>query len=125
MPKLTHFPIPKPSSNNLLDKINTYRKSQGLGPVATNPLTCDFAQVRAQEISSNFNHDGFNQRLASHNLPYKSYSLVTENIAETSSNNPIEMWIASPGHAANMRADTPFVCVMQFGNYYAYEGLKP
>ncbi len=35
------------------------------------------------------------------------------------------MWINSPGHAANMEKDTPYVCVVVNGKYFAYEGWKP
>jgi uncharacterized protein YkwD len=59
-------------------------------------------------------------------MPYAKWSAITENIAMTSNyGDVVTMWKNSSGHAANMRADTPFVCVMQNGNYYAYEGMKP
>ena len=37
----------------------------------------------------------------------------------------VDGWINSPTHAENMRADTPFICVVQNGDYFAYEGWKP
>jgi hypothetical protein len=113
------------SGGSLIDQVNAYRASQGLSPVQTSSETCSFASTRAQEISTNFSHDGFNSRLSGHTLPYASWSAVTENIAQTS--NPqdvVTMWINSPGHAANMRADTPYVCIQQNGQYFAYEGMK-
>ena len=59
-------------------------------------------------------------------LDYHSWSKVTENIAETPNYaEVVNLWANSPGHAENMRADTPFVCVRQAGNYFAYEGMKP
>jgi uncharacterized protein YkwD len=126
----TTAPTSPPPSNNatgsILDQVNAYRASQGLGPVQSNSETCNFATTRAQEIISNFSHDGFNSRLSSNTLPYAHWSAVTENIAQTSNpQNVVPMWINSPGHAANMRADTPYVCIQQNGNYYAYEGMKP
>lgn len=119
---------PPPSSSQLsffMNEINDYRKSFGLTSVSTNDTVCNFAKVRAQEISTNFSHDGFNQRVQSYTLPYTSYSLVTENIAETPNyQDVVTLWKKSPGHAENMRADTPYVCVENYGNYYAYEGLR-
>jgi|GEM_PF-1911988 len=110
----------------IMNAINDYRRSKGLSDVATNKETCDFAQVRAQEIANNFSHDGFLNRANSGALPYPSYSLATENIATTSNyKDVVNMWIASPSHAANMEKDTPYVCIGVFGNYYAYEGWKP
>lgn len=113
-------------SGSLIDQVNAYRASQGLGPVQVSTETCNFASTRAQEITTNFSHDGFNSRLSGGTLPYAHWTAVTENIAETA--NPqsvVQLWINSPEHAANMRADTPYVCIQQNGNYYAYEGMKP
>lgn len=131
-PKPTVKPNPTntPGATNvqefIMNKINEYRKAHNLTEVKTNQVTCDFARTRAREISANFSHKGFNDRVSSKTLPYSSYSLVTENLAMTSNyQNVVNMWINSPGHAENMRKDTPFVCVEQFGNYYAYEGWKP
>ena len=129
-PTYIFTPTPEPASDNvksyILKEINTFRDSYGLPPVNIDSYTCNFAKTRAQEISNVFNHDGFTQRLASGTLPYPSYSRVTENIAMTPSYKEVViMWINSPGHAENMRMDTPFVCVEKYGNYYAYEGWKP
>lgn len=110
----------------IMDAINEYRTSLSLSSVQSNDVTCRFAKIRAQEIASNFSHDGFNQRIQNHTLPYFNYSFVAENIAETSNYQEIvAMWKNSPGHAANMRADMPFVCIEGYGNYYAFEGWKP
>jgi len=109
-----------------MNQINAYRASQGLSSVQTSDQTCNFASIRAKEISTSFNHDGFNQRISSKTLPYTSWSKVTENIAMTSDyKSVVSMWQNSAGHAANMRAETPYVCVVQNGNYYAYEGMRP
>lgn len=142
-PTLTPVPTPTPTlapkptvapmmqnnsggSNSLLDQINAYRASKGLSAASSDSQTCAFAQTRAGEISSNFTHDGFTNRISSHALPYPSFSTVTENIAETSNaGDVVNMWINSPVHAENMQKDTPFICVAQNGNYFAYEGWKP
>lgn len=133
-PTLTPAPTlaPKPTAANepitayLIREINTYRRSYGLTDVQTDPHTCSFAQTRAKEISISFSHKGFDQRASSHTLPFPGYSKLTENIEVVSSyTRVIANWINSPGHATNMRADTPYVCVEKYGNYYAYEGWKP
>jgi uncharacterized protein YkwD len=123
-------PIPTPRETSakdyIMNAINDYRRSKGLSPVSTDRHTCDFAKVRAQEISTNFSHDGFNQRVNNRTLPYPSYALITENIAMTSDyRNVVNLWANSAGHAANMEKDTPYVCVEAYGNYYAYEGWRP
>lgn len=110
----------------IINQINQYRASFGLSPVQPGPQTCNFAAIRAQEIATDFSHDKFTQRVDDGTLPYTSWSKVTENLAETPNyQRVVLLWKNSPEHAENMRADTPYVCVVQYGNYYAYEGLKP
>ncbi len=104
----------------LLGEVNKYRQSLGLYAVSSDSYTCDFAKKRAEELSKNFNHDGFK------NPPYPSYARVTENIAMNRNyKQVVNNWINSQRHAENMRADTPFVCIEKFEDYYAYEGWKP
>lgn len=125
-PKINLSPSTNSTASLLLEKVNEYRKSQGLYEVKSDTYTCDFAQLRAKEISGNFNHDGFTNRVHNHELPYPSYSSIAENIAMTSDyTEVVPMWIDSAGHAENMRKDTPYVCIGVSGSYYAYEGWKP
>lgn len=127
-------PLHKKTTSNLSDMkqspimtaINQYRKEKGLPAVTMNAATCAFARTRATEITKTFSHSGFDARIAAGTLPYTHYSLVTENIAQTSDfRRVVPMWINSPGHAKNMREDTPFVCVESSGNFFTYEGWKP
>ncbi len=127
LPTLTSSPSGLSSTQDYIMKaINDYRKSKGLGGVKTSFETCSFAKIRAKEISVSFNHEGFRNRLTKGTLPYKSWTLVTENLAQTSNyKNVVSMWIASSSHAENMRKDTLYVCVENYGIYYAYEGMRP
>ncbi len=109
----------------IMNEINKYRETQGKSRVTTDSYSCDFAKLRAEEVSKNFDHAGFNSRAASHTLPYPPYEYVNENIAMTSDyKRVVDLWRNSPGHAENMRADTPIVCVEAYGDYYAYEGYR-
>jgi uncharacterized protein YkwD len=125
--QLTTVPISSDEKKTfIMNAINDYRRANGLYAVRTSSETCSFAATRAKEITTAFNHDGFRNRINNGTLPYKSWSSVTENLAMTSNyKQVVSMWINSAGHAANMRKDTPFVCVENAGNYYAYEGMKP
>ncbi len=120
---------PTPDSDKrdfMMKQINDYRALNKLSPVQTDPYTCDFAQVRAKELTTPLSHDGFNNRKDNHTLPYPNYSLITENLARTTDyKRVVNLWINSPGHAANMRKDTQYVCVAWSGDYYAYEGWQP
>ncbi len=112
--------------NYLLDMVNEFRRSKGLSAAISNSETCSFAKIRAGEISKNFNHDGFTQRINSQTLPYPSYKVITENIAMNSNyKEVVNNWINSSLHAKNMLDDTPYVCIWQDGDYYAYEGWNP
>lgn len=140
----TKFPTPKQSSitptptksispisldekiTYIMQGINNYRKEYNLPGVKTDKYTCDLAKIRAKEIAVSFNHDGFRERIAANALPYPTYKLVTENLARTADyKRVVPLWINSSGHAANMRKDTPYICVQSYGNYYAFEGWRP
>lgn len=128
MPTAMVAPLPQQTSNSpIINDINRYRASKGLAPVQTSKETCAFAQIRAKEIvDPHFDHNGFNQRVSAKTLPYAVWSTATENIAMTSKpTEVVTLWINSPPHAENMRRDTPYVCVQKYGNYYAYEGMRP
>ena len=129
-PVPTAVPTTTPTSSDhmtyIMNGINTYRESLGLSDVKTSTQTCNFAATRAHEITTNFSHDGFNQRIANKTIPYTSWTKITENLAMTSDyTQVVTLWKNSAGHAANMREDTPYVCVRGEGNYFAYEGMKP
>lgn len=130
VPQPTSTPAPQPpqiaGGNSFIDQINQYRQSKGLGSISSDSQTCNFANLRASEISANFSHDGFNNRVSSNSLPYPGYQEVTENLAMNhNSSDVVSSWINSPGHAANLEKNTPYGCVGSVGNYYAYEGWRP
>ncbi len=110
----------------ILQDINNYRKGKGLPVLSASSVICSFAKVRAQEISTNFNHDGFQKRVDSKTLPYPSYSIINENIVMTSDfHQVITLWVNSPGHMANLSSNITYGCIGDYGNYYAFEGWKP
>lgn len=126
--KITPTTTPAPTSlpDKLLSQINAYRASHGKSPAMSETYTCNFARTRASEITTNFSHDGFQSRIDNKTLPYPGYSTVTENLAMTSnSDEVVDLWKNSPGHAANMIADTTHICVQNSGNYYVMAGWKP
>ena len=110
----------------ILNGVNDYRKSLRLSPVQSSSQTCAFATIRAQEIANGFNHNGFYNRVNNHTIPYDNWSHAVENIAQAPDyKEVVTLWKNSPGHAANMRDNTPYVCIEQYQSYYAYEGMRP
>ena len=144
---LTPTPTPKPSASptktkedsstdilvypykttvDLLQQVNSFRVGKGLSPLTANPETCFFAKTRVHEISSNFSHDGFYQRIDSKTLPYPSWSEVAENIAvNPDPTQVVPGWINSPGHNENLSKNVPFGCVVNTGHYYVFEAWAP
>lgn len=121
----TSVPLSEVSSY-ILNGVNDYRKSLGLSPVKSSSQTCSFALIRAKEISNGFNHNGFYNRVNNHTIPYDNWSHAVENIAQAPDyKEVVTLWKNSPGHAANMRDNTPYVCIEQYESYYAYEGMRP
>ena len=109
-----------------INQINIYRAAHGLKPIHINLEVCKFADVRAQEISTNFSHEGFEIRAQNETLPYKNFSIATENIEyNVDPTTVVDAWINSPPHAAALRANTYYGCVGKYGDYYAYEGMDP
>ncbi|MBI4067624.1 CAP domain-containing protein [Candidatus Gottesmanbacteria bacterium] len=139
-PTLTPTPTTKPTmtptptsvgasanskSDFILSQINDFRKSKGLEEVKSDIYTCNFAEERAKEIVTSFNHDGFQNRKNNNTLPYPSYSYIVENIAMNSDyKNVFESWKNSSGHSENMLQDISYGCVGDEGDYYVYVGWK-
>jgi uncharacterized protein YkwD len=114
------------TTSYILNGVNEYRASLGLTPVKASTETCAFATLRAQEITTNFSHDAFYSRVNGHTVPYSHWTRATENIAEAPDyKEVVTLWKNSPPHAANMRDNTPYVCIIQNGSYYAFEGMRP
>ena len=107
-------PSPKTTdtSTNFIDQINKLRKKHDLPPVHKDKETCDFAQTRAEEITKNFSHDGFIERMENNSLPYKTYTFATENIQMNNDKSTVvDLWINSTDHKKNLLADTPELCI--------------
>ena len=110
----------------VMQEINSYRISLGFTPFSTHPAVCDFAKLRALELTTNFSHEGFEQRFQNGSLPYESFSKVAENIANIATYSGVfELWKNSEGHNKNLLSESLFACVGNVGRYYAFESWKP
>lgn len=105
--------------------LNAFREHNGLKPLVPDASTCTLASKRAAEIVTNFSHSGFIDRITSHQLPYKNYHLIVENLALNSDYRQVlSAWIQSPEHRANLLQNLSYGCIADSGNFYAFEGLE-
>ena len=110
----------------LMAKINSYRQENGLPSFLFNQTVCDFAAARAQELGSDFSHNGFRQRIDTKTLPYSDYSHIAENIADCSSpEKAFELWRNSSGHNENMLSSASHGCIGNVGRLYTLEIWQP
>lgn len=114
---------------SVYQKINQYRQSQNLPPLAWNSAIAQQARSHSRAMASGqvpLGHDGFNNRTAAiaQSIPYSS---VAENVAYTSSpSNPdhqvVQAWLQSSSHLQNIRGnyDLTGISVSQNaqGGYY-------
>ena len=99
-------------NNTIISLTNQARESRGLSSLRYASEYQAAADIRAQEIVSNFSHtrpNGSGPETTLDELGCE-YSSVGENIAYVSSmykpNKIVENWLASPGHASNMLSST-------------------
>lgn len=110
----------------MIEEVNSFRRIYQKDPIQKDTYTCDFAKIRSLEISSDFTHKGFDDRVTKKSLPYPSYSKINENIAMNSDyKKVVATWISSPPHAANLLDDITKGCISKNGNYYVFLGWNP
>lgn len=81
--------------------MNSYRQAHGLNGLNNNSELCRFAAQRAQEISTDFTHDGFHNHTQNGDFRGAGYSFMNENIwrGYFSATHIIEFgWDRSEGH---------------------------
>jgi uncharacterized protein YkwD len=92
----------------ILDRVNAYRKSQNLPPLALDPVISAQAKAHSEKMArvGKIGHEGFNDRVqsvskeivyrsASENVGYNMGYAQPEEIV-------VQDWIGSPGHQKNM-----------------------
>jgi uncharacterized protein YkwD len=112
----------------IYDRINKYRQSQSLPPLAFDPIVAEQARAHSQNMArqSILSHDGFHERFesVSEALPVQS---VAENVATNRGYSQPELiavqsWLESPGHHHNIigRYNATGIGVIQNarGEYY-------
>ncbi len=92
----------------IYDRINKYRQSKNLPPLAFDPIVAEQARAHSQDMAklSILSHDGFHERFES-----VSEALSVQSVAENVATNhgysqpeliAVQSWLESPGHHHNI-----------------------
>ena len=99
-------PTPKPmTEDDLLVEFNNYRVAHNLKPVVYEKKLCEIADVRAEEIKTDWSHNGFVPKTVDLTNKYKIKEYeIGENLAKSfiSADQVIYAWDTSPTHKENM-----------------------
>jgi len=130
----TPLRVPDTDSGDLFNLVNEYRKVNGLKKMVWWPSLCDYAEKRAREIVTDFNHEGF--RRDAKKTRWGVYVDICpecvyagENLAKDYPSNEaiLESWLKSKKHKKIL--DTPewnigCVAIVDDNNYVAFEFAK-
>lgn len=95
---------------SILDLINQYRKSKGLGILKMHTAISEESRKHSSDMANNkvpFSHDGFNTRAKRIEEKIHGVRSVAENVAygQRSAKEVVEDWIKSPGHKMNIEGN--------------------
>jgi uncharacterized protein YkwD len=95
---------------SVLELINKYRASKGLGALKMNNAIAEESLKHSSDMASNkvpFSHDGFNSRAKRLEGKIKGMRSVAENVAygQRTAKEVVEDWIKSPGHKMNIEGN--------------------
>lgn len=93
------------NSEKLMENVNNWRLSQNLPKYETDKWLCEQADLRANDIQTDYSHQGFIDR-------YENKYDLGENLSENYSENyALGAWLNSPSHAKNLYADYKYSCI--------------
>ena len=87
--------------------VQNWRLENNLQPYAKNQKLCEIANIRVQEIQTDFSHDKFLTRFQ--HSPY----VITENLVRHFPFEPdmLKAWIESPGHLTALKTSYTYACI--------------
>lgn len=110
-------------SDKLWSLVQSWRQSQGLKPYTEDQKLCPIAQIRAQEIQTDFSHNQFHRRFDN------SSFAISENLIRkyapaytiTDEQDGLRAWLESPSHLDNLKKPYLFSCLRCINNFCAQE----
>lgn len=99
-----------------------FRLNNGMSLPPPNQYMCNLALTRAQEIQTDFSHNGF----YSSPLIQKYKGTWDENLAYgfMDANRVMLAWEKSPTHLKNLEAPMKYVCFVESGKYWVMESYN-
>lgn len=91
-------------ANEILEQTNQERANAAVGELTLDKSLCDYAMMRAAEISTYFSHTRPNGRIILYDFSSSGIHIDGENIAAGSSSSAgaMEQWMTSEGHRENI-----------------------
>lgn len=122
-----HLPSPAPkapeysiNSDVLTTLVNKWRASERLPEYKTDQSLCEYAQVRSEQIITEWNHDQFHKDKCSK----ADYPTCGENLAgkARTESDILLAWLLSPTHKDNLKdGDFTNMCIRCTSGYCAQE----
>lgn len=113
------------STYNILGDMNTYRAKYNMSPLEKNGQLCNLATKRVEQIKTDWSHGQFQHEI---DTIRGMDGIFSENLARTFEAKDV-VWAWSMSQAGHREAmlvpDMKYGCVVQSGDYYAFEGYTP
>ena len=118
--------------SEMMDRINAERKKNGAAPLKLDPVLCQAAQIRAQELTKKFSHDRPNGTpcfTVTKDVNFTGYKALGENIAAgyPTADALMDGWMGSAGHRANIldpRFDSIGIGFVHSDDVYRYYAVQ-
>lgn len=126
-PTQTTTPTPYPPLNQdrLFELVQTWRVQNKLPKYQQNEALCQVAQMRAEDIQTNWSHKGFYEfadELKRTKPQFAGTYSLGENLAQDylTEEEALEGWLNSPSHLKNLKAPYQFSCIRCVNGHCAH-----
>lgn len=125
--RLTVKPTNNPTTSQvkgestIFNLVQEYRFKQGLPTMTIDPLLCKYASIRAEEIKTDWSHNGFLNKVSPQIYRESKYRKLGENLAKdfNSDRDMFQGWLNSPLHRENIDYPYTKTCLVCSSHYCA------
>lgn len=107
--------------STIFNLVQEYRSKQGLPAMTIDPLLCKYASIRAEEIKTDWSHNGFLNKVSPQIYKESKYRKLGENLAKdfNSDQDMFQGWLNSPLHRENIDYPYTKTCLVCSSHYCA------